>query len=132
MSIHLAVLGRLHVLLGSCASLAGIALALLAGGTAAGLPGPDDWTPAARVSVSLLLWSGGLLLAGGLTLVFIGRALSRQRPSSRNWALCAAIPNLLMVPFGTALSVYTFWVLLNDDARRLFGVRMRGSKDADH
>jgi hypothetical protein len=37
-----------------------------------------------------------------------------------------AIPNLLIVPFGTALGFYTFWVLLNDDARREFGRPPRG------
>ena len=33
-------------------------------------------------------------------------------------ALVLAIPNLILVPFGTALGAYAFWVLLNDDARR--------------
>jgi hypothetical protein len=28
--------------------------------------------------------------------------------------------NVLSVPFGTALAVYTFWVLTQDDATRLF------------
>ena len=36
-------------------------------------------------------------------------------------ALILAVPNLIVVPFGTALGIYTFWVLLNDDARREFG-----------
>jgi hypothetical protein len=31
------------------------------------------------------------------------------------------VPNLIVVPFGTALSVYAFWVLLNDEARSEFG-----------
>ena len=30
-------------------------------------------------------------------------------------------PEGVLVPFGTALGVYTFWVLLNNDARRTFG-----------
>jgi hypothetical protein len=30
-----------------------------------------------------------------------------------------------VVPFGTALSVYAFWVLLNDDARAEFGRPLR-------
>jgi hypothetical protein len=33
--------------------------------------------------------------------------------------------NLVLIPFGTALGVYTGWVLLNDDARRAFGRRPR-------
>jgi hypothetical protein len=33
------------------------------------------------------------------------------------------MPSLVVIPFGTALAVYTFWTLLNDDARRAFGGR---------
>jgi hypothetical protein len=33
-----------------------------------------------------------------------------------------------MVPFGTALSVYAFWVLLNDEARRAFGRPPRSTR----
>ena len=36
-------------------------------------------------------------------------------------AIALAVPNLVIVPFGTALGVYGLWVLLNDDARRQFG-----------
>ena len=31
------------------------------------------------------------------------------------------MPSLVVIPFGTALAVYTFWTLLNDDARHAFG-----------
>lgn len=42
----------------------------------------------------------------------------------RNWgrylALVLGAMNVLNVPFGTALAVYTFWVLTQDDAISLF------------
>jgi hypothetical protein len=41
-------------------------------------------------------------------------------------ALVLAVLNLIVVPFGTALGFYTFWVLLNNDARREFGRPPRG------
>jgi hypothetical protein len=31
------------------------------------------------------------------------------------------VPNLVVLPFGTALAIYTFWTLVNDEARREFG-----------
>ena len=31
-----------------------------------------------------------------------------------------AVLNLFVLPFGTALAIYTFWVLLHNDARALF------------
>jgi len=41
----------------------------------------------------------------------------------KSWARIVAIIvgclNLLHVPFGTALGVYTLWVLLNDESRDL-------------
>ena len=50
-----------------------------------------------------------------------GWAIRRRSRRGRLAALALAIPNLVLVPFGTALGVYTFWVLLNNDARRAFG-----------
>ena len=35
----------------------------------------------------------------------------------------------MFVPFGTALAIYTCWVLLNDDARQQFGRAPRGAGD---
>jgi len=71
--------------------------------------------------VWILLWCGAILAAGGAALAFTGRALAKRRPAGRRLALILAVPDLLAVPFGTALSVYAFWVLLNDEARREFG-----------
>jgi hypothetical protein len=41
------------------------------------------------------------------------------------------VPNLLVIPFGTALGVYTFWALLNDEARRVFGRPPRAPRGLD-
>ena len=35
-------------------------------------------------------------------------------------ALVLAVVNLFVLPFGTALAIYTFWVLLHNEARALF------------
>jgi hypothetical protein len=34
--------------------------------------------------------------------------------------MALAVLNLFFLPFGTALAVYSFWVLLADPTRRLF------------
>jgi len=34
--------------------------------------------------------------------------------------LVLAVFNLFVLPFGTALAVYTFWVLLHNETRALF------------
>jgi len=35
-------------------------------------------------------------------------------------ALALAVPNLFVLPFGTALAIYAFWVLLHNETRSLF------------
>lgn len=130
MPIHLDVLGRLHVILGGFAALAGASLLVLAAGTSVAfseleelvvLEGAAGADAAGQAGVWILGWCGVLIVVAGGALVLTGRALARRRPAGRILALAIAVPNLLVVPFGTALSIYAFWVLLNDEARREFG-----------
>ena len=112
-------------MLGGFAAVAGVSLLVLAGGTSFALVELGDGGDVGRVGVWLLVWCGLFFLAGGLALYLTGRGLGRRRPAARVWALALAVPDLVVVPFGTALSVYAFWVLLNDEARLQFGRRPR-------
>jgi hypothetical protein len=126
MLVHLDLLGRLHALLGAFGALAGASLLILAAGTGAAMTDLEVAGPAGAAGAWILAVCGAVLVAGGVALVLAGRALDRRRPAARLAALVLAVPNLIVVPFGTALSVYAFWVLLNDDARRAFGTAPRG------
>jgi hypothetical protein len=119
--VHLDLLARLHFVLGAFGVLAGISLAILAGGTRAALRHLQTAGPAGDAGVGILALCGGFMAAGGLLLLLAGHALDRRQRAGRFGALALAVPNLVVVPFGTALSVYAFWVLLNDEARREFG-----------
>ena len=125
MPVHLALLGRLHLLLGAFGVLCGLSLLILAAGTSVALVDLTISRDDGRAGVWILAGCGGVLIAGGLALVLAGRALDRRSPAGRFGALALAVPNLAVVPFGTALSVYAFWVLLNDEARAEFGRRLR-------
>jgi hypothetical protein len=123
MTPHLDVLARLHVIGGAFGVLTGASLAVLAAGTAVawselGLEGPAG--PAAGW---LLLLPGLALATGGILMAAIGRGLLRRAAASRPGALLLAVPTLLVVPFGTALGLYAFWVLLNEDVKAVFGRR---------
>lgn len=48
------------------------------------------------------------------------RGLTRGRPWARNLALALAAFNLLLLPLGTALGLYTLWVLLHEHVREQF------------
>ena len=49
-----------------------------------------------------------------------GFAMRRRRYWARLAGLALAVLNLFFLPFGTALAIYAFWVLLSDQSRRLF------------
>jgi len=67
-----------------------------------------------------------IAIAWGTAHVVVGVPLRRHRPWSRLVALMLGAVDLLLLPYGTALGVYAIWVLLNEDAKRLFAVMADG------
>ena len=121
MRLHIDVLGWLHFLWGVFGMLAGASLLVLALGTDTALVELGSRGPAERAAVWLFIICGVTFIVAGAAMMLVGRGLVRRRRASRIAALVLAVPDLVVVPFGTALGIYTFWVLLNDDARREFG-----------
>lgn len=120
MRLHIDVLGTLHLVWGAFGVMTGLSLVILAAGTRAALAG-RAFGVGERAAVVLLIVVGSFLILGGAVSAMTGWAIKRRARQGRLAALVLAIPNLVLVPFGTALGVYTFWVLLNNDARRAFG-----------
>ena len=124
---HIDVLGLLHMVWGVFAALAGGSLIILAAGTNAAVNAAQVDADGSSAAVWLLAGTGGILFAAGLGLASTGRRLRRIQTGARQAALVLALPNLLILPFGTALGVYTYWVLLNNDARDAFGRPQRSA-----
>jgi hypothetical protein len=66
----------------------------------------------------------GSVIAVFLTVVSVpgliaGIGLLRRRPWARILAIVVSCLDLFNIPFGTALGVYTFYVLMNDEAIQL-------------
>jgi hypothetical protein len=122
MRLHIDTLGWLHAVWGAFGVLTGVSLLVLAAGTGVTVAdlGQTEQTTG-RAAVGLLVLCGIPLALGGAAFILVGRSLLRRRLRGRLAALLLAVPNMVLVPFGTALGIYTFWVLLNDDARREFG-----------
>lgn len=122
---HIDVLGLLHTVWGTFAALAGLSLVILSAGTDAamsnGAVSPVVRATGATAAVWLLAAAGVFLLLAGVSMLVTGQRLRQARPRARLAALVLALPNLLLLPFGTALGIYTYWVLLNNDARVVFG-----------
>ena len=124
MRLHIDVLGSLHLVWGAFGVLTGVSLGILAVGTRVALTG-DAFGVGEQAAVSVLVVGAVLLVGGGAAAALTGWGRRRRVGRARLASLILAVPNLVLVPFGTALGVYTLWVLLNDDARRAFGRRPR-------
>jgi len=128
MRVHIDVLGWLYVACGVFGLLAGASLGVIAAGTLAALANLGAGEAAVPPTVWVMLVGGGIFAGAGLFMVAAGRALIRRVRHGRHAVLGLAVPNLIVIPFGTALAVYAFWTLLNDEARREFGRPLRGSR----
>jgi len=64
----------------------------------------------------LVSFFGWLLLIRGAVGVAAGIGLLQHAPWARIWALVMGFLSLISLPFGTALGVYTIWVLLSAGA----------------
>ena len=121
MPLHLDLLAMLYKIWGIFGVLVGASLAILGIGTELSLIRLGSVGIAEHAAVWMLLVTALVFGGGGGFALVIGRRVRLRRGGTRTPALALAGLNLLLLPFGTALGVYTFWVLLNDDARRAFG-----------
>jgi hypothetical protein len=120
MRSHLRLLGILQLTWGAIGLLLGAALLLLAvGALAIGLMDTGDRVAAGVTAFTFGVFAAALLL-GGAANAWAGRALRRQEAAGRSAVLWLSVPNLFVLPFGTALGVYALWVLLHNEARSVF------------
>ena len=63
---------------------------------------------------------GAFLVVMGVPGLAAGYGLLKRRPWARMLTLVLGILNLVNIPVGTAMGVYTLWVLLDDRAADYF------------
>ena len=120
MRSHLRLLGILQLTWGAIGLLLGAATLLLAiGALAIGLMDTGDRVAAGVTAMTFGIFAAALL-AGGAANAWAGRALRREEPAGRSAVLWLSVPNLFVLPFGTALGVYALWVLLHNESRQVF------------
>lgn len=120
MPSHLRLLGVLQRLWGAIGVLLGISTLILAIGAAAIGWTTDGDELAAGITAVAFAICAVLLLAAGFANGWAGNALKRHQPIGRLATLVLAVPNLFVLPFGTALGIYAFWVLLHNETRGMF------------
>lgn len=118
---HIRVLGWLHIALGAL-GLFGALVVWLIGGSIAGIlhfVDPDMGVPGA-LAAFIMGAIGFFIAALSLPAVIAGWGLLNLRRWARVMTLILSAFHLFHVPFGTALAVYSFWVLLKPETDDLF------------
>lgn len=118
---HIDLLGRLYILAGWLTAVAALSVIFLAAASFSLVL--DDWPAqgwAPRVTGAAFTLVALLMTLWGIAHRQAGLALRRRRPWARLGTMVLAVLSLFIVPFGTALSIYAFWVLLHHDVRVRF------------
>ena len=117
---HLHLLGILQLVWGAIGLILGISMLLLAmGAIAIGAAAGSDRMAAGLTAVVFGIFAVALLVGGGAN-AWAGRELRRNNPRGRLAVLWLGAVNLFILPFGTALGIYAFWVLLHNRTRAVF------------
>ena len=122
MDSHVSLLGALFIVWGLLTALVGVstlalgisAVALLTTAARGGSQMAAGLTAAAFTTLAIIA------IAWGAAHVLVGVPLRRRRPAARVLALMLGSVDLLLLPYGTALGIYTLWALLNEQGKALF------------
>jgi len=118
---HVDFLGMLFIVWGLLTTIIGLSTLALGVGAAALIASSDrpasfaaGFTAAAFTSLAIIaiLW--------GLAHIAVGLLLRKRRHWTRLGAMVLGSIDLILLPYGTALGVYALWVLIRQDAKRLF------------
>ena len=110
------VWGALTILIGASTLALGMAAASLISQAAAAGRGQFAASLTAATFTIFALIAG---IWGGAH-VAIGVLVRRRRHWSRHAAILLSAVDLLLLPYGTALAVYALWILLREEAKRMF------------
>jgi hypothetical protein len=119
---HLDLFSLLLIVSGTIAGLTALSLMALGIGAAVLMASPQSAGVAASVAAGTFFLLAVLLLVYAGACVAAGRGLRRREHWARPTGLLLSLINLFVVPFGTALGAYGFWVLLRERSRQLLGV----------
>ena len=116
MDTHVKVLGVLYIVLGVILAVCGVALLAIIGGAGAA-SGEREAMIATGVIGTVLC---GLLLLLSIPNFIAGFGLLKRREWARILAIVLGIIHLVGFPVGTAIGIYTLYILFNDETKRLF------------
>ncbi len=116
LQLHVTVVGWLHILGSGLLVLLGIFLVLIMTGVGSFSGDPEAAKILGVVGPALCFLLTALSLPGLLA----GFGVLKRKTWGRVLALIVGILNLLNFPIGTAIGIYTIWVLMQDEATDYF------------
>jgi hypothetical protein len=116
MAQHVRILAWLHAAFSALLALLGVGLLVILAGS--GAISGDRTAMFVTGTVGTVLMCVFLFLA--IPGFFAAWGLLRFRPWARVLAIILGVLHILSFPFGTALAVYTLWVLLSAETQPLF------------
>lgn len=117
---HLTLLAVLHRVWGALGLILGLSMLMLAAGAVAIGVTTGGGEIAAGITAAAFAVCAVVLVGIGAVNLWAGTAMQRRQPNGRLAALVLGVLNLFVLPFGTALGIYTFWVLLHNETRAAF------------
>lgn len=119
---HVRILGILHIVFGVLGLLIGLVLFAVfgAGAMAIAMDGDPDSAAAAPIMGGIGLLVCGLIAVFSIPGIAAGIGLLKYKAWARILALVISALNILSVPIGTALGIYGFWVLLQQETEAMF------------
>ncbi|MBM3239952.1 hypothetical protein FJZ31_27010 [Candidatus Poribacteria bacterium] len=117
MEKHVTILGALYIALSSLGILAAIIVftTIAGGGLLSGEPEAIAFGSAIAGFLALISVPG---IIGGIGML-------KRKSWARILVLILGFLNLLNIPFGTVVGIYTIWVLMKDETARLFASELR-------
>lgn len=116
---HIPILGWCFIVYHAIVALVGIVVGLIVSGAGVISGEREAMFITGTVGVAI----AGFLVVLSLPGIIAGIGLLKFRPWARILAIIIGVLHLLSFPFGTALGVYTLYVLLNAEAPAIFGVQ---------
>lgn len=116
METHVKVIGWLYILLGILGILGAVLLFMLIAGS--GLISGDEL--AIQITTLVAFVIGGFLFLISVPGIIVGIGLLQFRAWARILGIVLGLLNLLALPIGTVLGIYTIWALLDQGTTELF------------
>jgi len=113
---HITVVGAIHIAFGVLGLVLGAFVFLIVVGTGLLSGDRDAFAITSVIGTAVSGFMGVLSLPS----VLAGAGLLRYKPWARLLTLILAALNLVNIPLGTLLGIYTIWVLLQDETEALF------------